>query len=172
MDFSLQPTTGSNALTFGPVIERELPFEQETLLPFLLDFESGRIVTPPGEMSPRNETAQQQWLAQNSVDTMADELTTGPMLVSYEFKCVFKEMESNSWETLRPDTVVADLQTGEGLKEVAETRSPKMLPATFLFKTREGGMGVVQIVGFTDNPHGVKIRYKLVQVAGKFGGTD
>jgi hypothetical protein len=61
--------------------------------------------------------------------------------------------------------VVADLQTGEGLKEVAETRSPKTLPATFLFKTREGGVGVLQITGFTDNPPGVKIRYKLVQPA-------
>jgi hypothetical protein len=41
------------------------------------------------------------------------------------------------------------------------------LPATYLFKTREGGMGVLQIVGFTNNPSGVKIRYKLVQTASK-----
>jgi hypothetical protein len=35
--------------------------------------------------------------------------------------------------------------------------------ATWFFKTREGGMGILQITGFTDNPRGVKIRYKLVQ---------
>jgi hypothetical protein len=34
--------------------------------------------------------------------------------------------------------------------------------ATFYFRTREGGMGLLQITGFTDNPRGVKIRYKLV----------
>ena len=34
---------------------------------------------------------------------------------------------------------------------------------TFGFKTREGNMGMLQILGFTENPHGVKIRYKLVQ---------
>ena len=37
--------------------------------------------------------------------------------------------------------------------------------ATWFFKTREGGMGILQITGFTDNPRGVKIRYKLVQPA-------
>jgi serine/threonine protein kinase len=33
---------------------------------------------------------------------------------------------------------------------------------TYLFETREGGMGVLQITGLTENPDGVKIRYKLI----------
>ena len=33
---------------------------------------------------------------------------------------------------------------------------------TFGFKTRKGECGVLQITGFTDNPRGVKLRYKLV----------
>jgi hypothetical protein len=36
----------------------------------------------------------------------------------------------------------------------------------FLFKTREGGVGVLQILDLTDNPRGVKIRYRIVRVAG------
>lgn len=32
-----------------------------------------------------------------------------------------------------------------------------------VFQTREGGVGVLQITGYTDNPRGVKIRYRLVQ---------
>src|ERR1035438_5702051 len=36
------------------------------------------------------------------------------------------------------------------------------LPNTYLFKTREGGMGILQITGFTENPSALKIRYKLV----------
>jgi len=35
--------------------------------------------------------------------------------------------------------------------------------AMWFFKTREGGEGILQILGFTENPRGVKIRYKLVQ---------
>ena len=39
------------------------------------------------------------------------------------------------------------------------------LPQTFGFETREGSQGVLQITGLTENPRGVKIRYKLVQNA-------
>ncbi len=35
---------------------------------------------------------------------------------------------------------------------------------TYEFQTREGGTGILQITGFTENPRGVKIRYKLVQI--------
>src|SRR5207302_9138499 len=35
--------------------------------------------------------------------------------------------------------------------------------ATWIFNTREGSLGVLQITGFTDKPRGVKIRYKLVE---------
>jgi hypothetical protein len=34
---------------------------------------------------------------------------------------------------------------------------------TWFFKTREGAMGVLQLVGFTNDPPSMKIRYKLVQ---------
>jgi hypothetical protein len=42
---------------------------------------------------------------------------------------------------------------------------------TYAFKTREGGVGLLQITGSTDNPSGVKIRYKLVQVAAASSGN-
>jgi hypothetical protein len=35
------------------------------------------------------------------------------------------------------------------------------LPATFAIKTREGGQALLQITGFSEQPPGVKIRYKL-----------
>ncbi|MDD5138642.1 MAG: serine/threonine-protein kinase [Verrucomicrobiales bacterium] len=46
--------------------------------------------------------------------------------------------------------------------------------ALWFFKTREGGMGILQITGFTENPRGVKLRYKLVQTSADAvsGSTD
>nr|MBP9901093.1 hypothetical protein [Verrucomicrobiota bacterium] len=35
----------------------------------------------------------------------------------------------------------------------------------WFFKTREGGMGLLQLTGITDNPRGISIRYKLVQTS-------
>ena len=42
---------------------------------------------------------------------------------------------------------------------------------TWFFRTREGGHGILQIVGEGGDPRGVKIRYKLVQQAGGGAGT-
>jgi hypothetical protein len=42
------------------------------------------------------------------------------------------------------------------------------LPETWLFRTREGGVGLLQITGFTENPRGLRIRYKLVQDVGTY----
>ena len=54
----------------------------------------------------------------------------------------------------RLTSVTADSLSGEGA-----------LPRTYGFTTRAGNMGLLQITGFSDNPRGVKIRYKLVQYA-------
>jgi serine/threonine protein kinase len=40
---------------------------------------------------------------------------------------------------------------------------PNKLPQTIFFKTGACKLGILQITGITDNPRGVKIRYKLVQ---------
>ena len=36
----------------------------------------------------------------------------------------------------------------------------------WFFKTREGGIGILQITGFTEHPRGVKIRYKMALASG------
>jgi hypothetical protein len=40
---------------------------------------------------------------------------------------------------------------------------PKTGQDTYYFRTRDDTWGILQVVGITDNPRGVKIRYKLVQ---------
>ena len=35
-------------------------------------------------------------------------------------------------------------------------------PDTYYVRTHDNGYGLLQIIGFSDNPRGVKIRYKLV----------
>jgi hypothetical protein len=40
---------------------------------------------------------------------------------------------------------------------------PLNLPLVLSFQTRDRAQGLLQIIGFTENPRGVKLRYKLVQ---------
>jgi hypothetical protein len=51
---------------------------------------------------------------------------------------------------------------GVGIMEF-DTIDPAELPRTFVFKTRQGSVGLLQVNGITTNASGVKFRYKLVQ---------
>lgn len=48
-------------------------------------------------------------------------------------------------------------------RETVLINTEDSMPPTWLFQTREGSIGILQITGFTENPRGVKIRYKLVR---------
>ncbi|MGD2175975.1 MAG: tetratricopeptide repeat protein [Candidatus Brocadiaceae bacterium] len=62
-------------------------------------------------------------------------------------------------------------ETSDGwLDEVLD--ADESFPATYLFKTREGRAGVLQIVGFSEDPRGVRIRYKLVEEAERSSPAD
>lgn len=98
----------------------------------------------------------------------------------------------DSWDGLTPEMAQSALEQIEkatrnvnsGVTMVGDIHSPGYTSATQLhsryrgprvnqltseqsrmwfFKTREGTIGILQITGFTENPRGVKIRYKLVQ---------
>jgi hypothetical protein len=51
------------------------------------------------------------------------------------------------------------------VQETVLLSGKKEFPATWLFQTREGAMGILQITGSANNPPGVRIRYKLVRDA-------
>jgi len=59
-------------------------------------------------------------------------------------------------------------QMWQGLHEILTNHEPKILLGTtnfvgrtMAFHTREGRLGLLQIISFTENPHSVKVLYKL-----------
>jgi len=84
-------------------------------------------------------------------------------------------VESSDWEGAPASAVLAHATNLPSMKELFKN-TPEfarmtvilfsedgIFPKTYIFHTREGGAGILQITGFTENPRGVKIRYKLVQ---------
>ncbi|MGA2221013.1 MAG: serine/threonine-protein kinase [Verrucomicrobiia bacterium] len=165
---ALSPAT--NALTFGPVIERVLNDPDDDAHGNFIIFESGKPIDMP---VPWNKNAVSESLLSalnalgHSVDALSD--ASGDSLTV--FQSVTVPIDNVEFDTITPAALATNsvLNGQEPGDKTITTTNP---PSTFLFKTyagNRGSRGILQIVGFTDNPRGVKIRYKLAQSAGKSG---
>jgi hypothetical protein len=76
-------------------------------------------------------------------------------------------VKADFWDSATAQSVSAMVASLPSDSSVVPLPASGSLPATFSFKTREGGVGLLQITGFADNPRGVKVRYKLVHSEGK-----
>ena len=156
---------------FGPVIERTL-VEDETHQ--LLNLATGEFfdpakaksLMPPPDRSKEADVAYlKAFAAQIHIDLVAKE----DFLVGFEM-AVFPMPDNSSWDNIPPASMLAVLKQAEGATP-AIFRGGKELPTTFCFKTRDGTMGVLQIVGVSKGKESgpreieIKIRYKLLQIA-------
>ena len=159
---------------FGPVIERILNDPDDDPRNSFLDLDTGTVfddpVPPPtGNMSAEmrigfalgSVESLQRAVRERKVDLIGD--ASGDSLMGCDLVAV--PVANEQFESATVETVAGRLKeitlTTDRWNSV--TLHATNTPATWLFKTREGGMGLVQITGFTDNPRAVMLRYKLVQ---------
>jgi len=146
---------------FGPLIERVLNYD-ELGTSILIDLDTGRLVTPPEFAS---EQVRMKWVEQNGGDVFAVIVERGVR----ELACldmVVVATDPLNWASASPHNVrmaLNGLRPGSFPQTWMDARGG--FPATFFFKTREGGRGILQMVGFTHDPRGVNIRYKMVERA-------
>jgi hypothetical protein len=147
------------------VIERTLAADKRGLTDSL-SLDSGEIISPlpPGTTVTSTEM---------SLPTFPETLPGG-ISFSHDAKKLLvtgdtdiKVVTQASWEAMLPEQIQAEVgqfqfTPGESIIMSVAIEDSEM-PKVFVFKTRAGGIGLLQVTGFTDNPSGVKIRYKLVQ---------
>ncbi len=149
----------ATAATFGPVIERVVNDQWSKSGSNCIDFDSGRLLTLPA-----GRAADFQWVVSNGIDAFGDVKDARVMGLLATGGMVVVPVESGRWENSTPAEVrqiVMPLQS-DARYMVAITATGE-LPATYVFKTREGGHGLLQITGFSDEPRAARLRYKLVQ---------
>lgn len=138
----------SGPLTFGPVIERVISQDVKSHTAYL-DLDTDTYT------EFENLPATSEMVRKAGVD------------IHYELMAGSKEMRLTT--SLQPLLKTGWNSDPEHVRRALLVASPSVLPQTAksirAFQTREGGMGILQIVGFTENPKGVKIRYKMVQSA-------
>ena len=127
-----QAVRASQNTAFGPVIEG--------VMDEVINFDSGKVGAGFLTSLPKSND-----IAQNVLDGMKG-----------------KEIDTNAWEQFTPEQTIGALQsvrreTWQNLKPDEERKTP----ATWVFETREGGKGILQVLESTE--HGVKVRFKLVQ---------
>jgi hypothetical protein len=154
-------------LSFGPVIERVIQNNTETDL-CLIDLDRNKVFAPVTErdgrlarMSPnRIDTQKPESAARNGIDAVAMTRKSGDIqgLIGFDLQVV--PVPEENWDNITSAAFASLLRSVQPLPETF-LRAKNEEPATFLFKTRERGAGILQITGFTDNPRALKFRYKL-----------
>jgi serine/threonine protein kinase len=142
-EFDAPPTS------FGPVSERLVPANNEA--PFSwFDIDTGEaVVTQKGDDQDRADFAASAEPSHRGLST-ADETGFGSLV-----------LDAADWDTLAPAQLLEKLKSAT----VDSLSAEGSLPKTYGFTTRAGGMGLLQITGFGDDPCGVTIRYNLLATA-------
>jgi hypothetical protein len=148
------------ALKCGPVIERVLENASQTGHSWI-DLDSGKVFAPPSFTNMLG--AVERWIEECRLDAVATEAANSQGRCLRGIQLVAFPIPKEGWDDERTlvewRDALALLKPSFRVDLVA--REP--LPATFWFKTREGAMGVLQITAFTEQPPGLRVRYKLVQ---------
>ena len=150
------PWTGSSdaAPVFDTVIERVVTnaFKFETGGQCGVSWLDGKGIG----VSPGME--KEKFLSERDIDLFTDD---GRILYGMDIKTVPADWDSPvSYEQL-----AAQLQSTNRFSLFAVAWGPQAAKPAYWFEARNGLKGILQITGFTDNPRGVRIRYKLMQSA-------
>ena len=151
-------------LAFGPVAERVV---EQCCAPDFKWFDLDKsIALSAGNLSEDiNDPTLEVWLRKSGADVAANS-GSSPDLISRGDDFTALPVLALLWDSASAEKIWQLAAEARPAKKIALMLSDGKFPATFVFKTREGGTGLLQITGFTENPRGVKIRYKLVQNGG------
>ena len=145
---------------FGPVMEWVLPNNAA------IDVGSGQMKTVPETLtrqrsSNEKDAAVCSWLEQAHADFafLADDGI-------YGMTRDMTTLKRDQWDSYNPENFAGSLHDlGRNVASKFGHAEPLNGETnyTYAFKTSAGQFGLLQITGYTENPRGVKIRYKLVQ---------
>jgi beta-lactamase regulating signal transducer with metallopeptidase domain len=135
---------------FGPVIEMMI-HEDRPGREFLIDLDAGKAFTLPADFKPSDEKEFFQWCLQKGIDLIGEgEYAFGQDMIAIptaEFNWNPQRAILNQVEQGKPGSPIPIMPRGTS-------------PTTFLIKTREGSIGVLQIMQVG---RGAKIRYRLAK---------
>ena len=132
-------------------------------IPELFDFDTGRAgtfpVQPDGTKLFRGIQRNDSWMRQEGYDVDAG---TNHLRV---LQMGIVDLKNEEWETITPAELDRRLRSQLYGPPRLPTALPPTLPVTHGFRTRDNGVGVMQITALAGDRPGVTLRYKLVERA-------
>jgi serine/threonine protein kinase len=144
---------------FGPVVERTIN-RASTGTNFLLNFKTGDLRTPPPEKDGQAVEVH-GWARRQGLDAAVG-ILNGDNDVMTGFDMVVLPVPDQCWEELKPAEAAVRLEGQPASSFVILFHANGSFPETCVFRTRDGGIGILQLTGYVSEPPGVKIRYKFV----------
>ena len=149
--------------SFGPVTERALLVDRRESA--FLNLSTGEYVTPPEAIDQANWMSQElrDWLAgRQNADVMVTVDGGHPRLAFCNTSC--RPVPNRAWDKpwLLDEAPVQLLTNQLAATNPVEVVSGEGIPATFVFHTAHQTAGLLQLLGVTEKPRGVRLRYKLV----------
>jgi serine/threonine protein kinase len=157
----------SDSVPFGPEMEQLLPYEGAGSPGIhFISFKSGQVLTPPlDKLAAIGKDALADWMRQSGADAVAELNNDGSSRLFGFDQCSFFGISSTNWRNTNAESLITKWPGNSRNLAATHSVGSDALPETFLFKTADGSLGLGQITSFTDNPRGLKLRYKLVQHA-------
>lgn len=149
-------------LSFGSVTEIIINDNVSVRKNSLIDFDSGKLFSLPDDWLERPFEDAMKWIEENGIDASGATRDTVKGLMCEGM--IFLQVNNSYWDKVQALALATEDIWEKGKPGIpANMTAQGQLPATYIFKTREGGIGILQIISFTENPKGVKIRYKMVE---------
>ena len=161
---------------FGPVIQISLNDVDATPQNSFIDLDSGTLFTPPDEIAANFDARVPQiweWIANNGIDAWAHVEIRGGEVIDASLglmNCIVVQAPGLPWETLRPDDVRSILGVEQGSRPERSfeyhVHARDGAPLVYVFETREGGQGMLRVLGPANGGQAVIFEYRLLQSAG------
>jgi serine/threonine protein kinase len=145
--------------TFGPVLERTIN-RLSSGSNSLIHFQTGALFSPPAEATNSIHTIH-HWAQSQGLDAAAGVIGSD---VLSGFDMITIPAPAQCWDELTPAQAAKRLMVLSGSAfQIMSHGQASSLPDTCVFKTRAGGIGILQVLRHSPDSPGLKVRYKYLE---------
>ena len=147
---------------FYPTRQQLLVDEDSKDGSFLVDFDTGKLFSPPAENVAKGEIPLLRWAEENGIDAVAQLDPKIKGLVGMNIAAI--SVNNSDWNMSGQGIQAKGLRAMLGNStpgNPVELTGLGELPRTYAIRTREGGNGLLQILGIEDEK--LKIQYKMLK---------